>query len=265
MKLSLFTKEMFGQNEMNIYTNENNDVFMTREQIGQALEYKNPRKAIRDIHLRNKERLDQFSRGAQIETPSGKQEATIYNERGIYEIIRFSKQPKADEFYDWVYDLLSKLRKGKVQITQRPKTQLEVLQGAINQLVEQEQRLTLVESRLEHTAREQERVVEILSLNPTEWRKKTQAIINRIAQSLGGFNAYSDVRNESYKRLEERARCDLSIRLTNKRRKMIEEGVAKSRIDKINKMDVIADDARLTEIYLAIVKEMAVQYGVKAS
>lgn len=122
MNLSLAVKEMFEGNEMNIYTNENNDVFMTREQVGLALEYKNPRKAIKDIHLRNKDRLDNFSRRAQIETPSGKQETTIYNEKGIYEIIRYSKQPKADTFYDWVYDLLSKLRKGELQIVQ-PQTE----------------------------------------------------------------------------------------------------------------------------------------------
>ncbi|GMA52640.1 hypothetical protein GCM10025857_39970 [Alicyclobacillus contaminans] len=40
------------------------------------------------------------------------------------------------------------------------------------------------------------------------------------------------------------------------------EGAAKSKIDKVNKMDVIADDARLTEIYLAVVKEMAIRYQV---
>src|SRR5690625_2352941 len=96
MNLSLAVKEMFEGNEMNIYTNESNDVFMTREQIGRALEYKNARRAIKDIHLRNKERLDRFSRRAQIETPSGIQETIIYNERGIYEIIRYSRQPKAD-------------------------------------------------------------------------------------------------------------------------------------------------------------------------
>src|SRR5690625_4342752 len=103
MNLSIVTKEMFGQNEMSIYTNENNDVFMTREQIGKALGYAIPRDAIRKIHSRNKERLDRFSRGVQIDTPSGKQETTIYNEQGIYEIIRRSNQPKADAFYDWVY------------------------------------------------------------------------------------------------------------------------------------------------------------------
>lgn len=118
MNLSLAIKEMFEGNEVDVYRNENNDVFMTREQIGQALEYKNPRRAIKDIHLRNSNRLDRFSRRAQIETPSGRQETTIYNEKGIYEIIRHSKQPKADNFYDWVYELLSKLRKGEIQAFQ---------------------------------------------------------------------------------------------------------------------------------------------------
>ncbi len=118
MNLTLAVKEMFEGNEMNIYQNENNDVFMTREQIGTALEYSNPRKSITNIHSRNRRRLDQFSRGAQIDTPSGKQDTTIYTEKGIYEILRYSKQPKADTFYDWVYDLLSKLRKGEYQVIQ---------------------------------------------------------------------------------------------------------------------------------------------------
>src|SRR5699024_5733792 len=111
MNLSLAVKEMFEGNEMNIYQNENNDVFMTREQIGIALEYSDPRKAISNIHERNKKRLDRFSSTLNLRTEAGLRETTIYNEKGIYEIIRHSKQPKADDFYDWVYDLLSKLRK----------------------------------------------------------------------------------------------------------------------------------------------------------
>lgn len=52
-------------------------------------------------------------------------------------------------------------------------------------------------------------------------------------------------------------------RLTNKRRRMADEGVCKSKRDKLNKVDVIADDKKLIEIYLAVVKEMAVQRGAK--
>ncbi|MEC1104837.1 ORF6N domain-containing protein [Bacillus paralicheniformis] len=128
---------------------------------------------------------------------------------------------------------------------------------ARTQLKQQEQ-----DKRLDAVEKKQEDIKEVLSLNPTEWKKKVNRIINAIAQSQGGFQAYADVRKESYQLLEERAKCRLSIRLTNKKPEMALNGSAKSKIDKVNKMDVIGDDARLTEIYLAIVKEMAIKYGV---
>lgn len=147
MNLSIATKEMFGQNEMNIYQNENNDIFMTREQIGQALEYAEPNTAIRKIHYRNKERLDRFSVGTRLVGTDGKRYlTTIYNEKGIYEITRFSKQPKADEFYDWVYELLSSLRKNELKI--QPKSNLEILQMTVNELATQDKRLSYLEDHM---------------------------------------------------------------------------------------------------------------------
>lgn len=68
---------------------------MTREQIGAALEYDDPRKRIAVIHTRNKDRLDSLSRRFQIETPSGIQEMIVYTLRGAMEICRYSRQPKA--------------------------------------------------------------------------------------------------------------------------------------------------------------------------
>ena len=72
------------------------EFFATREQIGLALGYENPRKAIKDIHMRNKERLDKFSevvrlsypvRGAQNEPPStNHQSTTVYSFKGLLEI-----------------------------------------------------------------------------------------------------------------------------------------------------------------------------------
>lgn len=43
------------------------------------------------------------------------------------------------------------------------------------------------------------------------------------------------------------------------------EGVPKSRINKVSKLDVINDDKCLFEIYLVVVKEMAIKYQVKVS
>lgn len=54
----------------------------------------------------------------------------------------------------------------------------------------------------------------------------------------------------------------LGIRLTNKKKTYAMNGVCKSKIDKLNQLDVIADDPKLIEGYIAIIKEMAVKYGV---
>ena len=45
---------------------------------------------------------------------------------------------------------------------------------------------------------------------------------------------------------------------------MADEGVCKSKRDKLNRVDVIADDKKLIEIYVAIVKETAVKYGLES-
>lgn len=111
--LVLLKSEKFGSVNCDFYE-EGNNFWMTREQIGTALEYQNPREAIKLIHKRHKDRLGMFSRGFQIETPRGGTQTTvIYSAKGIYEICRWSKQPKANEFYDFVYDILESLRTGK--------------------------------------------------------------------------------------------------------------------------------------------------------
>ncbi|MDO0132411.1 hypothetical protein KLN18_15120 [Clostridioides difficile] len=55
---------------------------------------------------------------------------------------------------------------------------------------------------------------------------------------------------------------DLKTRLNNKRKRMREEGISKSKIDKTNFLDVIAEDKKLIEGYIYIVKDMAIKYGI---
>lgn len=173
----------------------------------------------------------------------------LWTEKGAWLHAKSLNTDKAWDAYEMLVDEYYRLTK-------------RVPQTVEDLIIMQAQSMKDVKQRLETVEKKQENITEVLSLNPTEWRKKVNGLINRIAKNRGGFDAYRDVRNESYQLLEERARCQLSIRLTNKRRKMALEGVPKSKIDKLTKMDAIADDARLTEIYLAIVKEMAIQSGV---
>lgn len=118
IKLKLIEEDDFLGTRCNFYKDDNNNIYMTREQIGKALQYSDPRVAITKIHTRNKDRLDNFSGVTNLVLPKGgTQETTIYIERGIYEICRFSKQPVANDFYDWVYDKIELIRKtaGTVQ------------------------------------------------------------------------------------------------------------------------------------------------------
>lgn len=147
------------------------------------------------------------------------------------------------------------------QLTQP--TTAELIAMMAQQGVEQERRLNVVEEKTAQLEVKQDNINEILALNTTEWRKKATTILNKIAVERGGFNEYRNVRNESYELLEQRGRCKLDIRLTNRKKEMALNGASKSKIDKVSKIDVIADDARLTEIYLAVVKEMAIKYSVK--
>lgn len=96
---------------------DSNEAWFTRFQIGQALEYADPQHAITLIHNKHKDRLDKFSRKSQIETTSGVQNGFMYSIRGVFEICRWSKQPKADVVMDALYDMAEEvLRKGYYSI-----------------------------------------------------------------------------------------------------------------------------------------------------
>ena len=70
---------------------------MTRKQIGEALEYSDPKIALSKIHTAHKDRLDKLSKVTDLVTLDNKtRQVVLYNERGVMEICRWSRQPKAN-------------------------------------------------------------------------------------------------------------------------------------------------------------------------
>ena len=116
--------------------------------------------------------------------------------------------------------------------------------------------------KMEQIDSKMESIKEVVALSPTQWRKDSASIINNIALKLGGYEHIRPVREGVYKLLEQRMGVALGIRLTNRKKTMALNGVCKSKIDKLNQLDVIADDKKLIEGYIAIVKEMAIKYKV---
>ncbi|MFW5436329.1 Rha family transcriptional regulator [Paenibacillus apiarius] len=156
---------------------------------------------------------------------------------------------------------IAEFNRMREQLNQGPRSQLEILQASINQLVDQERRLTEQEARIEAVDQEVKSIREVVALNITNWRRDASDLIKRTAQAMGGYEHIKHLREESYRLLDERLGVSLGTRLTNKRRRMADEGVCKSKRDKLNYLDVIADDKKLIEGYVAIVKDMSVKYG----
>ncbi|OPX85596.1 MAG: hypothetical protein A4E53_03393 [Pelotomaculum sp. PtaB.Bin104] len=126
--LTLVKQERFGELECDFYKKDD-EYYMTREQIGRALDYSDPAIAIYKIHERNKDRLDKFSVLTKLVSTDGKiYEVYLYSRKGVYEICRWSRQPKADAFFDWVYDVLEKLAKGELL---KPQYKNERIQAAM--------------------------------------------------------------------------------------------------------------------------------------
>ena len=91
-----------------------------------------------------------------------------------------------------------------------------------------------------------------------DWRKDVVKKLRKI-----GFkhNKYDEFTKESYRLLEERAACNLEIRLENLRQRMALEGATRTAIKGTNYLDVIDADKRLKEIYINIVSQMYVKYA----
>lgn len=145
---------------------------------------------------------------------------------------------------------------------QRQMTQAEMFLQAAQQMVEVERKMTAIEQRTQVVEAKQENITEVLSLNVQNWRTTTNDILRKIAVKRGGLDQFQAVRNEVYEILEKRGGCNLSIRLNNRQNAMALRGLSKTAVSKLSKVDVIAEDKRLIEIFLAIVKEMAIANSV---
>ena len=114
--MTVITSKPFGVLNVDVYQNDKHQYYMTREQIGAALECKEPRKYIAKIHERNADRLDSLSTVVNLTTVEGgitkEREIICYSLRGVMEICRLSRQPKADAFMDFCWDIMESLMRG---------------------------------------------------------------------------------------------------------------------------------------------------------
>lgn len=129
-------------------------------------------------------------------------------------------------------------------------------------LINMELKQREIEMAITETKQEVQGIRDTMVLDHDSWRKECNNLINKIAKQRGGTGeAYRGVREEVYSLVEQRAGAKLKTRIVNKQDRMRREGTSESKVRQVSQVDVIAEDKRLKEIYIAVVKEMAIKYG----
>lgn len=191
--------------------------------IAVALGYEKPTDAVR-------KHIDVEDRGiSKMETPSGAQETTIINESGLYSLVLSSKLPTAKKFKRWVTsEVIPSIRKtGSYSVPcdlSRLSPEMQMLKLLTDKAIENELAQQEQARQLHQVEQKVENIRELVGINPNGWREDCRKLIVKIAYSMGGNEYIRDVNNEVFSLVDKRAGVSLETRLTNKRRRMAEEG-----------------------------------------
>ena len=236
--IQIFKNEQFGE----VRTSDENGVTLfCAADVARGLGYKDTVNAVKQ-HCRGvvkRHLIDNLGRW---------QESKFVSEGNLYRLITHSKLPQAEKFESWIFDeVLPAIRKHGTY----GEADYSNLSPQLQFLIQLEKKQNRLERRIDS-------MCETMQVRGTNWRRATHSLINRIASASG--IEQRELYIVIYDELECRAGVDLDRRLTNLQDRLYDRGVSESRISRLNYIDVIAEDKKLIEIYVAIVKEMAVKY-----
>ena len=259
--LKLITTENFGELSCNFYRNMNDDILLTREQIGTALEYSDPSMCIRRIHLKHKDRLDslcvkmklgEYQNGTNL-SKSEEQERVYYTERGIMEICRWSRQPKANLFMDWVWDIVEKYRHNELQPDLKPITDtLNTLTQALSTLTTN---MVAMQQDIQDLKQSQKNSYLLEKRYPSAWFKKMAPKYKMLMEyfDCSRNELYSSI----YKELEDMYDIDIN--------QIYEDYCYENRLtkDECYPMDAIEHDTKLRNALTLLIDSSLIKYGLQ--
>lgn len=189
----------------------------------------------------------------------------LLSEQGYMALVSLMRTEKARELrkkFRREYFAMRKVIKEEKSNLDNLSPQLQLL---INMELEQKrlkQQLNEVNNNALAAKAEIKEIRQVVNLDTTNWRSETRTLIAKIARKQGDLKYIRDFTNESYELLDKRFGVSLERRFNNKRLRMIDNGASRTTVNKLNYLDVIEEDKKLIEGYVAIVKDMAIKYGI---
>jgi len=197
----------------------------------------------------------QYTNIVNYKSPKG---LTLLNESGYLMLV---KSFQDDLAWDVQRHLVKTYFRAKEELdASQLSPELQILNNMFKALAKAEMETKQLSQRVDQADEKIESIKDIVSFDPNDWRDDVNKIFNKIVIQSGG--SFRDLRKDSYQELEKRAKCNLSVRLKNMQTNMKLNGASKTKVNQKNKMDVIEEDNKLTEIYLSIIKNMAIKYQI---
>ena len=236
----------------------NDDILLTREQIGLALEYKYPDDALSKIHKRHSNRLDPLSVVVKMASTDGKYyDTTLYTQRGIMEICRWSNKPKADLFMDWVWDIIEKYRANELV----PIQQLDItpISDTISSMTQAITTLTnnmiTMQQDIQELKQSQRNRYLLENRYPSAWYKK---IAPKYKMLMDYFDCTrSELYSSIYKELEDAYNVDIN--------QIHEDYCYENHLlkDECYPMDAIEHNTQLRDALTLLIDSSLIKYGLQ--
>lgn len=140
----------------------------------------------------------------------------------------------------------------------RPTTQAELILAQSQLMVEQERRLTALESRFDRTEGTMQRTMDIFSAPACEaddWCEKMNHEINTIVEQYG-LN-HQTFRSELYTQVEQEAGVDIGVRQKRRRNRMKENGATTTECKNVSKLSIVGSDKKLRAIFESVLRRRA--------
>jgi len=183
----------------------------------------------------------------------------LWTEKGAARHAKLLNTDEAWEVYETLEETYFRVKENNIAISQLS-PELQMFKTIFDKVAQQELEQKQIVQAVEQTKEEVQAIRETITNIPEDWREFCVKVIRKIAYKNDiPFNL---IQTESYQALQNRTGCRLEQRLLNRRKRALEYGANKAVVDKMNFLDAIQEDKKLVEIYLGIIKQMAIKYKV---
>ena len=190
----------------------------------------------------------EFCNRHQIEDGSKATDFYLWTEKGALLHAKSLNTDKAWEVYDFLVE----------NYFQKKEPDYSALSPQLQFMIQMEQRQKELETAVRSTNQRIDDMREVMQPVSDDWRPAMNKLVNRIAAAAE--YPIGELRLDIYDEVDIRGGVHLDTRLEHLRERMWDRGASETYIDRLNKLDVIAQDKKLIAIYVAIVREFAAKY-----